>query len=443
VSRLRFLVDVVAFCVPFLIGIAAAVWVMHDRNPTVSLDSSSVHEMPPVRRAVNLSLRTAVVILDQGEVDAAELLTVFGILSASNALNVVTVAPQQLPLLAAPDLGVMPDYGLEEYGWAIQYGGMHTLDEVEIVAVLPSLDTVDTDLVSWLQAKVSDSTWVLGSGKASPTLAAAGIVGGEVSDRGDAVNAPANLRWKQTGRVVTFERGTAVIDATFRVLSVALGDSVSRRTAERLRYELQPDPALFSLEEPSIRDRIGSYLTAGFVWDKPDVAVAIFHGVDELRLAAVLDLYPRVFDSDLTTVGVTRRPFLTRHGLVLVPRQGIDEEPKIHELLLPGEAAADDLDRFQAYCTEEEVPMYNPFGGSADSAFAYSSTLSRIAAIRGSGVAKVVANAVRYPTNRVAFVKVPHWPYDVLIVPVTFGLLVVFVVRLARKKRHPRTKSRV
>jgi len=385
VKRFRFLVDLLAFSLPFLIGLAAAVWVMRDERAVAHVGAAAV-EAPPGAKTIDTLLPTAVVLLDQDGVDAAGLLSMYGILSASGKLNVVTLGDRRQPISIAPDIGVLPDL-------SIQDGGSEgAFDRPKIVAIPQSLQGAGDHAVAWLRAHVTDSTWVLSSENNSQALAAAGLIRSNSTGADDAVMTPAR-RWMKDGMVITYESGTAAIDATLQLLSDAFGDSVARKTAEGFWYELQSDPSFASVDGPTIRDRIGSYLTAGFVWDKSDVAVALFDGIDEMRLAAVLDLYPRVNDSDVTSAGVTRRWFRSRHGLLLLPRLGIDEEPKIHELMLPGVAAAEDLDRFQAFCAEEEVPMYNPFGGAADSTFAYVSTLNRIAAIRGSGVARVVASA--------------------------------------------------
>jgi hypothetical protein len=437
-----FLLDVLAFCVPFLVGLAAAVWVVESEPVT------SAGRLYPAQHAVepfdaDSGLSTAFLVLDREIGGAAGVLGAYGYLAQSGRFNVLTVAHDRAPMPVGFSFSAWPDRAFDEPGAADLKAGLIVLPSVAMLA--------DSDTRAWIDNHASDSTWIVAAcilNRTSdahyapdPSPAGTSTVSSGIERACDRLEAATYRRFTVDGRIVASRAATALADAVLHVTGFLADDDDERvdlaegRPSDRIEPVSNP----FSL---TLSDWIARYMMAGFVWDKRNLGIAIFDGVDEVSLGAAVDLYARVYDADVMSVGATRRTFASAHGLQLIPQHGLDSDPDVHELLLPGEPVAHVLEDYREFAEAEEVPLHNPFGGTWAGASPYDATLDRIAAIRGSAVAEMVAKRVQYPVGHLDLRRHRRWPYNVLVVPITFGFLLMFVFRLARKRRLPSVRRR-
>lgn len=435
-SASRFALHAVVFLFPLLVGVAAGMWVITET------DRFGDAGLPPdqdvrVRPQIDPALPTAIIALGSGGVESSELIAPFGILAESHAMNVITAAGTRALLPVRHGVDVIPD---------VEFSRLEGLlvGRAPAVIVIPTpADPSESELVEWVRAQSLDSTMLIAGGNGVRVLAQAGFLAGrEAAAARDIVD---RLRrdhpgtaWRsdvpivEDGATITTAGGLTAMDAAVRAIARVAGDSIAASTADRLGIEPAGGGARSNGLDAA--DYAALYLVAGFVWDKRDVAVGLFDGASELALGAILDVFPHVYDADVLTAGLVRRPYATRNGLRIVPRLGLDDEPKIHEMVFPGEPSPEELRIFLEVAAEEEIPAYNPFGGVDSTRIPYEVTLSRIAVSRSDAVSGAVSKLVRYP--KVVKVGAWSWPRDVIALPLIFGLLALFVLRLARKRRH-------
>jgi hypothetical protein len=184
-------------------------------------------------------------------------------------------------------------------------------------------------------------------------------------------------------------------------------------------------------------------LWGAYGWGKPEIGVVLNEGASEIELASAFDAYPGpVFTSKTTSLapGGPRSPVRSEHGLLFIPRYGLEGAPPLDRLLVPGRDAASVTEpAVRAWAQENGLgPEYVHAGAPAG--FPFDATLSDLAANENAPLAGFLARLLEYPTDHLELAG-DGWPFARLLRPLAVGLLgLVVVVALDRLVLAPATK---
>ncbi len=319
---------------PLLVGLIVALKVVGDWME-VSASEPLVGQWPELSYSPEIDPKkpTAAVVLSNGGTETTDLLAPYGILASSEALNVVTVAPERTlsPFWSGAD--IMPHFSFEELERKL--GGPPDLILVPNIA-----DPENKTIVEWIQRNSKRSQWLVSVCKGARVLAEAGLLQnrrasshylsfGDLEQKYPDTQWTRGVRFVEDGNIITSAGVTASIDATFQALNRAVGEDVAKETAQKLHYDLSLHPRRVDPFDFKTTDFVALFMTAGFLWNRTDRGILLYEGIDEIALGSLLDLYPRVFSGEAATAAPDRRPILSKHGLILVPwwhldRDGID-----------------------------------------------------------------------------------------------------------------------
>jgi hypothetical protein len=320
VPRPRTLAYAFAFIFPpILIGVvrtfSTAGQVLIQTEPK-ALDARETPTAPPIA-PIDTGKPVALFLLSNASTQVTELLAGYQALGETGRYRLVTAAPDRRLSATTGAVSVLPDTTLAEA-------------PAPAVLVIPAVvDFTNERLIAYL--KKSQAPRILTLGEGSSLAAQAGLLDGlKVSTHFNAVDAareanPA-VRWTAArdyqvdGRVFS----TAGLAATVEALPFATQWLAGRTPPEA------PEHAVEALTPP---DFFTLFLHGGYTFIPRSLGVYLTDGVDETRLAALLDTFPRTMSSLMATWSDTRRAVRSRHGLTLVATQDILKNAELPDVL--------------------------------------------------------------------------------------------------------------
>ncbi|MEM5433332.1 DJ-1/PfpI family protein [Cupriavidus oxalaticus] len=248
----------------------------------------------------------------------------FGILSASNAVDVHALATQPGVVRMFPaNLTIVPQATTDDFDRRFPKGA----DYVVVPAVHRDNDP---KLLAWVAAQARKGATVVGVCDGVWVLARAGLLEGRQATGhwysfDDLREAYPKTQWQRgkryvaDGKVVTTTGVTATIPVSFALVEAIEGRAKALALAKSLGVER------WSSAHPSERFRLGlsPILTiagnyASF-WRHEDVGIPVAPGVDEISLVLEADAFATTFRSTVYTVSKDREPVVTRRGLTILP----------------------------------------------------------------------------------------------------------------------------
>ena len=419
---------IVAFLAPPLL--VGGIWLYR------SLDGLSYVKPPapladelPEPPAVDPSKPIVAVLVSNQGTEITDFLAPYAILSASEAFNVVTVAPKRAVSPVWPGLEVFPDFSFDEFDQTFCNGP-------DFIVVPYFLDYDNPTLLDWLTAKATSEKKVLSICEGARTVAAAGLLDGKTGTThfmavSSVERTHTKTQWKRDrrfvtdGNVVSSAGVTAAIDATFEFLRQTVGEDAAQLTAEKLGYEIR-NPEVSS-PTVTVGDLSMWLLTGAFSWSRTDIGVVVYEGIDEFRLASTLDCFQRTLNSQSISVGLKRQPVKTRHGLTVVPQYRLDEAPDLDRVLAHS-ASGESNDKW-ATNRGVEVEQIR----SANAGEAYITVLRELAKSENMQLALVVAKLIEFPQAQMNGIDGNGWPILLALRPLLLGVLgIAFVVWIRR-----------
>jgi transcriptional regulator GlxA family with amidase domain len=387
----------------------------------------------PARPGQDPGKFTAVVVAGATGAESIDVLVPYEVLAASGRFNVYTVAPERRPLPLFPGtpnlqgIDFLPHFSLAEFEEQIT-----TQPDVVVVPFVPSADSADNaPLLAWLRERVTPDTTLLTICGGSWVAAEAGLLDGRkatnhqnvlplVERQYPAVSWMDGQRWVQDGNIVSSAGITAGMDATLHVLEERVGRGAALDVAGRIGY-----PHLRFLDDPSYAvpaaDTTARTLSLAYRWERTRLGVMLYEGVGEIELASIVDLYPRTFTSTIHPVATPAGVVATRHGLNLVPRHRLAENPTLGRILVPGVPPAGVSDEITRWAGARDIPVDHLHRDSAGQ-FPMDAVLHDVARHDSRASAVAVARGIEYP------VAAPElagrgWPYELMLRPLLLGLL--------------------
>lgn len=409
---------------PLLVGAATAAWRFANLRIEPAPAFSAALPAPRILPAGRTGRHSAVILAGNNGTEGSDFLAPYDILARSGAFDIYVAAPERRlsPFMPAT-VDLMPEFTLAELGSLLPEGA-----DLVVVPYIPDaasgIASADTAVVAWLRKNAGPRTLVLSICGGSAVVARAGLLDGrratshhdilaQLRDSAPAVHWVRNQRYVDDGNMVSSGAILSGVDATLHVVRRLAGRHVAERVARELAY-----PHLHFLDDPMYHPQpapaLGAILNLAYLWSKPAIALEVTDGMDEVALAAIIDVFPRSFSTDLVAVGAERRFYRSRHGLALVPR----------------------YDRVGAPAAVRTYALDST--ATIDGRFAFDASLADLSRHEGRHVTVMAARGLGFPVD-VSSLDGPGIKASVAARPLLLGIAGVVLVWLAvAARRSPR-----
>ncbi|WNC17579.1 DJ-1/PfpI family protein [Brevibacillus brevis] len=358
---------------------------------------------------------TAAVLLGSASTEVFDFMVPYEMLAMTEAYNVYAVAPTKSVTPLTGGLDLMPHYTFDEMD--------QLLGKSPDLIVLPYMPLGDPEkyqpVRQWIQKH--SHTYILSICGGAINLADSGLLKGKSS----------TVHWQyfdQTKRffpetnwirdqryvigaekMVSSAGLTSGIDATLYVISKQLGEDKAKQIAETLKY-----PSYHFVQHPQVDpysidgNEIVYLLNQAFQWNKKNIGVLLYDGMDDGELSTIYDTYAASGTSRVISLAETVQPIVTKHHLNLIPKYAMKEAPDLDRLIVPGKeaealaAGAVKQWREKAGATKPEFLHQ----GSADR-FMFDAPLEDLARQEDQLTAKYGTKRLEYRANSLRFEGMP------------------------------------
>lgn len=350
----------------------------------------------------------AILASNQGT-EISDFLAPYAVFSAADAFNVYAVAPERefAPFMWG-GLDIMPHYSFAELD--------NLLGTDPDVIVIPFFkDPENPAIVQWVRDHAGPDTLVVSICAGAHTLAATGLVdGGKMTTHQSyfsiieknypQIELVRNVRYVDNGSTITSAGITAGIDASLYAIQKLLGKQAALDVAGELNY-----PHVRFLDNPLYQvPTFGAsgflqVLNAAFHWNRDEIGVYLFEGVNELDLTATLDTYGSSFTARASTFAPAREVIRSANGLYLVPRADFESAGPFDRILVPGDQSAP-VQSLPAWMESGQHPaveyLYKAEQGNGEHRpFAYDITLTDLAQRSSEVDAQMSLASLEYPAE--------------------------------------------
>lgn len=279
---------------------------------------------PPKRR------RPLVAVLGHNDgTETTDFLVPYGVLKASDAADVIAVAPEAGTMRLRPALSVEPEATLAAFDARHADGADYV-----IVAAMHPRD--DARVMEWLRRQSYKGAIIVGVCSGVQTLAAAGLLIDRRAtsywyDAEDLASAYPSTRWIRDrryvvdGNIVTTTGISASMPISLALVEAIAGQGRARALADQLGvddWNEAHDGAAFGFDPRMIGGALDNKLA---FWRHRTIAVPVAPGVDEIALAFTADAWSRTFATDVVSLASDAGPVTTRHGLRIRPDRTLGE----------------------------------------------------------------------------------------------------------------------
>lgn len=413
---------------PLLVGAATAAWRMSNLSVEPAPPFTAEMPAPRVLPAGNTGRMSAVILAGNNGTEGSDFLAPYDILARSGAFDLYVAAPERRVSPFTPaTVDLIPEFTLSEIDSLLPAGA-----DLVVVPYIPDAASgtasPDTAVVNWLGKNAGPRTVVLTICGGAAVAARAGLLDGrratshhdiieQLRDSAPAVSWVEHVRYVDDGNLVSSAAILSGVDATLHVVRRLAGRDVAERVAAELAWphrRFLDDPMFHPPSAPVL----GSILNLAYVWTRPALALEVADGMDEAAIAAIIDVYPRSFSTELVAVGVERRIFRSRHGLALVPR----------------------FDRASAPVAARTFALDST--ALIDGRFAFDASLVDLARTEGRQVTAVAARGLGFPIDA-ANLPGAALRIDVALRPLALGVLGMALALLTggRRRRSRRVSA--
>ncbi|MDN3018892.1 DJ-1/PfpI family protein [Paenibacillus sp. BSR1-1] len=269
----------------------------------------------------------------------------YTLFSMTDAYNVYAVAPDKNIKSLSGGLDVVPHYSYKELD--------QLLGKSPDIVVVPFMPIVDEKKYQptreWIQKHSNEKTTFLSICGGSQNLADAHLLKGKSAAShwqaipGLKIQYPdthwvEDLRYVQEGNVLTTAGQSAGIDGVLHLIAKQLGEPMAAKISKEINY-----PSYHFVQNPKVNDpfymdiKFATYwLNLGFHWNKKQMGVLLYKGMDELALSSIFDSYGDTGTTQISTISNSDAPIATKHHLNIVARHQISNAPKLDKMIIPG-----------------------------------------------------------------------------------------------------------
>ncbi|MGG3469060.1 DJ-1/PfpI family protein [Neobacillus pocheonensis] len=343
----RFVVYILSFVV-FVGGIELYGFNRHQKDfylnvhhePVPSLQGMNIPPYNPNKPTV------AVVMADSSiPTEDFDFLIPYTLFSMTDAYNVYAVAPDKNIKSLSGGLDVVPHYSYKELDQLLGKS-----PDIVVVPYMPSVDEKKYQPTrKWIQKHSNEKTIFLSICGGSMNLADAGVLKGKSAQShwqaipGLKKQYPdthwvEDVRYVQEGNTLTTAGQSAGIDGVLHLIAQQVGEPMAAKISKEINY-----PSYHFVQNPKVDHpfypdvKFATYwLNLGFHWNKKQMGVLLYKGMDELALSSIFDSYGDTGTTQLFTISNSDAPIATKHHLNIVARHQISNAPKLDKMIIPG-----------------------------------------------------------------------------------------------------------
>ena len=288
---------------------------------------AAMEHIAPWRSRFGRSRPLIAVIGNNSGTELVDFVVPYGVLVASGAADVITVATHAGPLTMRPALILQAQTTARDFN--ARYP-----DGADYVIVPAMVDRDDPVLLEWIatQSRLGATTVSICDG--ALVVANAGVSNGHVATAHWATESlraqqypgthwVKDTRYVADGRVVSSAGISAAMPTSLALVEAIAGHARAAAVASELGvgdWSTQHDSDVF---QPRLGVNIGGFAATNYTnhWfhSMQHIGVPVTAGVDEIALAITADAYSRTGRSHAHALAATKDPVTTRHGLVLLP----------------------------------------------------------------------------------------------------------------------------
>lgn len=372
-----------------MVSLGARVAALHDHS-VLEIDPDTFPPSPaPSGRPV------VAVLASNTATELTDLIAPFAILSATDGLDVVTVAPERRVSALTGGVGLLPHHSFASFE--------DSYASPTWVVVPAVMDPEDPRLVEWVARQVTAGAGVLSICEGARLAGRAGVLDGHRATShffalDGLEDAFPGVAWQRGPRVVEDANRissagvTAAIDAALTTAAILTGPEGAARARERLGLQ-----AHRRVDEAAGFAGTGwgwALLAAAFRGGAGTMGVMLEPGVDEFALTAWLDALPRSLRVDTRTFSHDDQIVRGRHGLDLVPTLSVTQVEVVDDwarLAGPNEKAAGWAGRVSG-SSPLQLPAQRPLDRTP-----FDTALTWLAREHGRPFARVSAASLEYP----------------------------------------------
>ncbi|MBP0725811.1 DJ-1/PfpI family protein [Bacillus sp. RG28] len=309
-------------------------------EPVPSLQGVKVPQYDPHKPTV------AVVMADSSiTTEDFDFLMPYTLLSMTDAYNVYAVAPDKNIKPLSGGLDVVPHYSYKELDQLIGKS-----PDIVVVPYMPNVGGKKYQPTrEWIQKHSNAKTIFLSICGGSMNLADAGLLKGKsatshwqfipfLKKQFPDTLWKDDMRYVQEGNTLTTAGQTSGIDGVLHLIAQQLGEPMAAKISNEINY-----PSYHFVQNPKVDHPfhwdikfLTYWLNIGFHWNKTQMGVLLYNGMDELALSSVIGVYGDTGTTQVLTVSSSDAPITTKHHLNIVARNQISNTPKLDKMIIPG-----------------------------------------------------------------------------------------------------------
>lgn len=314
-----------------------------------------IHNVKPV--AYDKSKKTVVIMANNKGTEIFDLMAPYYLFNATGKANVYVVAEKKSPIILLKGLFIYPNLTFSE---------MDSLKIVPDVIVIPAMISVFQDpkspIIKWIKEKHNADTKILSVCVGSLVASATGLYDGKpitthASDFEVSKKLFKNPHWIQDIAVTKSDNlySTAGVSNAVEGSLTIIKEMYGKETLQKVMEEIHYPYSEIKMEHKSLAIETGHKFTIAnkLIFRKNrKIGVLLQDGIDEFKLAAVLDTYHRTYPSAMETVMTNGVAVKSKYGLTIIPTGDLKgmELDELH-ILLPNNISKSESERF------EEIPM--------------------------------------------------------------------------------------
>ncbi len=296
----------------------------------------------PASPRLDLSKPTVAVVLGNDLTEITDVIAPYVTFKTAAEFNVVLVGEQRQPVALNGGLEVIPHFSFAQLD--------RLLERDPDLIVVPNVPNIEANeaLRLWVQKHGRGESLVMSVCAGAAMFAATELIDGQTATThwGDILRIEPTyprVRWVRgqryvdNGQFVSTAGILSGIDGSLHMIARLRGKDLAQRVAKELHYPSQ------YLEHPEMRQYSFGFMDAVYLlksmgpFGRPEMGVALFDGVDEMRLSALYDVYTPWLARRLEG-GAPEQVITTKHGMQLIVKHRPENWDATKEILLPGTA---------------------------------------------------------------------------------------------------------
>jgi putative intracellular protease/amidase len=341
------------------------------------------------------SKATIILIADNEGTEIFDLLAPFYLFKLTHKANVYIVAEKKHPIIIRKGFFTLPHFTFQEFD------SLNIKPSVMVIPALSPMDRKNQDpkVLKWINSHYRESTIILSVCAGSLTAAATELYDGKLMTTHSSEFKSTKKQYKapiwvldqavtQTGNLYSTAGVSNAVEGSLKIINDLFGEEAMVSVMQEINY---PHKKL-KLEHKSLPLKLKDKLAiANKIYFKKNRKVGVFlhEGIDEFKLAAVLDTYHRSFPKSIKTFSTNNHPILSKHGLMIIPTGEFPEIKELDEMHILGSG---NHFPYPEIINSENIVAYD----STDNQYIINTCLQRIESQYGKKFGQVVKRVLDY-----------------------------------------------